>query len=189
MTIENAKRYLENVANKVVVRDNLSFIALYLGLYESFVHSIVDRVEGFLSDGFESGEEGKIKCVHSEAYKRLIKEKAVDFRGNHDVVKATVLWFVEQHVIEKDDYETFLDLKKRRNAYAHELGRVALEGLHEDAGEALANLLALYQRIDKWWINEVEMPTSENVPLEYDRDGVRNMELAQFEVMFDALYR
>lgn len=53
MTMEDAKRYLENVSNKEVVRDNLSFIALYVGLYESFVHSIVDRVEGFLSNGFE----------------------------------------------------------------------------------------------------------------------------------------
>lgn len=188
MTMEDAKRYLENVSNKEVVRDNLSFIALYVGLYESFIHSIVDRVEGFLSDDFEKGKRGKTKYIHSGEYKRLIKERKVDSSGNRDVTKATVLWFVDQHAIKQTDYETFLDLKHRRNSYAHEIGRIALEGLQEDAVEALIKLLTLYQKIDKWWINEIEIPLTMNVPTGYAHEGVRNMELAQFEVMIYALY-
>jgi len=32
---------------------------------------------------------------------------------------------------------------------------------------------SLYNKLDKWWINEIEIPTSaDDIPEDYDRDGV-----------------
>lgn len=34
-------------------------------------------------------------------------------------------------------------------------------------------MMRIYNKLDKWWINEIEIPTSaEVIPEDYDRDGV-----------------
>lgn len=34
-------------------------------------------------------------------------------------------------------------------------------------------MLRIYNKLDKWWINEIEIPTSaDDIPEDYDRDGV-----------------
>ena len=34
-------------------------------------------------------------------------------------------------------------------------------------------MLRIYNKLDKWWINEIEIPTSaENIPEDYDWEGV-----------------
>ena len=47
------------------------------------------------------------------------------------------------------------------------------EGFKESDIELFAQMVSIYTKMDQWWINEIEIPTSaEEIPEDYDRDGV-----------------
>ena len=44
---------------------------------------------------------------------------------------------------------------------------------NENDVELFSNIVHLYQKIDNWWINEIENPTSaDEIPVDYNRDQV-----------------
>ena len=104
-------------------------------------------------------------------------------------MKATMLWFVDEGAITHEDYEVFLRLKNLRNSFAHEMTKHIWDGLYEEHAKAIGQLMNLYRKIEKWWINEVEIPISgEILPNEYDKEGVTSGALITFEMMFNTLY-
>lgn len=47
------------------------------------------------------------------------------------------------------------------------------EGFKESDVKLFSDLLSIYSKLDKWWINEIEIPISgEDVPEDYDRESV-----------------
>ena len=46
-------------------------------------------------------------------------------------------------------------------------------GFCEEDAQLFADMLRIYNKLDKWWINEIEIPTSaDDIQEDYDRDGV-----------------
>lgn len=47
------------------------------------------------------------------------------------------------------------------------------EGFKESDVKLFSDLLSIYSKLDKWWINEIKIPISgEDVPEDYDRESV-----------------
>lgn len=180
---------VRNICDKEVLQLNLSFMALYIGIYESLADTVESRVGSFLSRDSYIDNKGKFRYKPSQTYIDEIKNRPVDDIGNRNILKATMLWFVENGAISSEDYETFLELKELRNSFAHEMGNYMFEGLREKHAKAMRQLMDLYRKIDKWWINEIEIPIAgEMTPGSYDPDDVTSLALQTFQLMIDVLY-
>ena len=132
---------------------------------------------------------GDYKHNYSPEYKRLIVDRRVDDEGNKDKLKASMLWFMEQGAITVGDYQFFCEAKKQRNMFAHELTEVILRNVKEEEIKIFFNLFFLYKKIDKWWINEIEIPCSGDFHSgEYNKDGVESVIVSLFQIMVDVLY-
>jgi len=72
-------------------------------------------VKGFLC-GDVTVEDGKLVHRETPLYKREIKNRRVDEKGNKNALKATMLWFVGQGAMTHEDYGTFLKIKALRDS-------------------------------------------------------------------------
>ena len=179
--------FLRNISDKDTIQEHLTFMALYIALYENFTSTFVDRVMGFLCT--PCLEDGKIKYKETPVYREIIKNRIVDAKGNKDVLRATMLWLQEAGAMSQQDYSDFLSIKSIRNSYAHEMARIILEGVPPDDIQWFSRLLDLYGKVDKWWINQIEIPTSGAcLPGSYEEDGVANLMLCAFSSVIKSLY-
>lgn len=100
-----------------------------------------------------------------------------------------MLWLKEEGAMSQQDYSDFLSIKSIRNSYAHEMARISLEGVPPDDIQWFSRLLDLYGKVDKWWINQIEIPTSGAcLPGSYEEDGVANLMLCAFSSVIKSLY-
>lgn len=86
---------------------------------------------------------------------------------------ASLKWFMDAEAITQEDYDIYQNIRKRRNDIIHELLKILNVGFGEEDAQLFADMLRIYNKLDKWWINEIEIPTSaDDIPKDYDRDGV-----------------
>lgn len=86
-----------------------------------------------------------------------------------NIENASLRWFINADAITEEDYDLYQKLRERRNDITHELLKNLNNGFDETDAELYIMLSKLYQKIDKWWINEIEIPISgEMMPDEYD---------------------
>ena len=178
----------ENICDKNALQTYLSYMGLFIGLYEQMIDMVEERVESFLCNECRF-ENGNIRYVHNEEYKNLIKNRRVDELGNKNTLKAAMLWFQSVGAITEADYNNFLRLKKLRDSYVHKMSDHIWNGLEESEALTIFELLDLYSKIDKWWINEIEIPIDGRfVDGNYDRDGVQSFPLITFKMMLGTMY-
>lgn len=189
MFSKEAADMLFNVIDKETLQGNLSFTAFYIAVYENFAFLIRDRIKSFYTTGFEQTEDGTVREIQSPEYKAKIKNRIVDDKGNKDVLKASVLWLVDNHAFSMDDYDQFLKMKEQRNLFAHQLTDVILRGNTEEEIGLFFDMFLLFQKFDKWWINEIEIPAAgEMSPDEYEHDEVESVLAGLYHLMIDALF-
>lgn len=150
---------LNNIWNKDILQHNLSFLALFIGMYEQFEDKVIENVDCFLNLGCSANDD--THCKKSEYYRQNILNRKVDENGNKNKLKATMLWFVDVGAITPEDYSLFLNIKEARNIYVHQLTKCVVNGISDKDIDMLVQLLNLFYKIDNWWINEIEIPTSE----------------------------
>lgn len=149
---------LNNIWNKDILQHNLSFFALFIGMYEQFEDKVIENVDCFLNLGCSANDD--THCKKSEYYRQNILNRKVDENGNKNKLKATMLWFVDVGAITPEDYSLFLNIKEARNIYVHQLTKCVVNGISDKDIDMLVQLLNLFYKIDNWWINEIEIPTS-----------------------------
>ncbi len=149
---------LNTIWNKDILQHNLSFLALFIGMYEQFEDKVIENVDCFLNLGCSANDD--THCKKSEYYRQNILNRKVDENGNKNKLKATMLWFVDVGAITPEDYSLFLNIKEARNIYVHQLTKCVVNGISDKDIDMLVQLLNLFYKIDNWWINEIEIPTS-----------------------------
>jgi len=176
---------IENLIDSEILKFNLQFISMFVALYENFCEGFKEQVKHFLCDW--EIKDGKEVYTETSNYKKEIKNRVVDDKNNKDVLKATLLWFVDSGAITKLEYDVFLEIKSKRNSYVHEMSKYIYEGIPTSDVNYLVNLMSLYRKLDKWWINEIEMPIS-GISDDYDKEDVKSLSTMTFEIMLDVLF-
>lgn len=180
--------FLQNISDKNTIQNHLTFMALYIALYENFTATFIENVKAFLCD--LSIKDGKLNYRETTLYREKIKNRVIDQNGNKDALKATMLWLQDKGAMSAQDYSDFLQIKSIRNTYAHEMPRLIIEGVPLENIQWFFKLLELYRKLDKWWINEIELPISGIVlPGTYDESNVENAMLSAFKSVIVSLYR
>ena len=179
----------KHICDITTLQENLTAIALFIGLYENMIDLLKERVESFLSDGAAFDSEGNIRYKHTDTYRKAIKQRIVDEKGNKNELKAVMLWFVDVGAISMQEYEQFLKFKDFRNSYAHNMTQHLWDGLSQTDVELLISLYNFYTKIDKWWINEIEIPTScYETARKQEIENVESGSHMIFAMIFQTLY-
>lgn len=155
-----------NILDENILKANVSFAALFVMNYECLKDYIISQVKLFYSHDI-SFENGEIICTESESYKRQVKSL------DRKIENASLKWFIESGAITQEDYNNYQKIRKRRNEITHELLKNLNIGFTEDDVQLFVILTGIYEKVDKWWINEIEIPTSaDKIPEDYDRNAV-----------------
>lgn len=155
-----------NILDENIVKTNVNFAALFVMNYECLKDYVISQVKGFYCDDlyFENDE---AIYIESEAYKQEVRTL------DKQLENASLKWFMESEAITQEDFDNYQKIRKRRNEINHELLKNLNIGFTEDDIKLFVTLTNLYEKIDRWWINEIEIPTSaDEIPEDYDRDGV-----------------
>lgn len=157
---------LENLLDEQTLRSNIEFAALFVLNFESFKEYVVNQVKEFHADSI-TFDDGELRYRESAKYKKEVRslDKNID--------TASLKWFVQAGAITEEEIALYHVCRKRRNDITHELLKNLSLGFYEKDLEIFINMVRLYQKIDNWWINEIEIPTSlEEIPANYDKDQV-----------------
>lgn len=175
------EEFLQNISDKDTIQNHLTFMALYIALYENFKATFVENVKSFLCDlGIKDGE---LNYRETPLYREKVKNR------HKNILIATMLWLQDEGAMSAQDYSDFLKIRSIRNNYAHEMPRLIIEGVPQDDIQWFFKLLELYEKLDKWWIDEIEIPASgEFLPGTYDENDVENLMLSAFKCVIASLY-
>ena len=179
--------WLNNITDKNILQDNLTFASLYIAVYEHMTDYVVSNLKSFLCDSVI--KDGKEYYFETDVYKNEIKNRIVDNKGNKDVTKSSFLWLVDNGAITQADYQCFIDAKLLRNKYAHELTSVIYQGIAETEIKLFFDMFEIYQKIGKWYFINIEAPIlGEDLPDNVDLLQVQTSASVMFEMILDVLY-
>lgn len=180
--------WLENIVNKEALQENLTFASLFIAVYEHVVDYAIDHVKSLLCD--LSLCDGKEHWEETECYKKEIRNRIVDEKGNKDITKASFLWLVDNDAISSIDYERFLEIKAVRNKYAHELMTVIFEGVSDAEIKLLIEMCMLLQKVGRWFYVNVDAPImGYELPENEEPDDILPAGSVILQIMLDILYR
>src|SRR5260221_3362925 len=145
----DAQKSWENLLDPKVLRPNLIMASIYIAAFEILKNSIIDRIKDFYMVGFDQTGPHFDPKYQFEVLAR-----------NSSPVYASLDWLKESHAIEDDDISTFEKVKTYRNNLANELPRILQRGIPSEMPEHFAEMVALLDKIERWWIVNVEIPTN-----------------------------
>ena len=144
-----------NILNEDILKSNINFAALFVLNFECLKDYIITQPGDFYSD--VAIKDGKLCCEETEEYKKEVRSL------EKNIENASLCWFMNADAITEEDYNLYQELRERRNDITHELLKNLNNGFNETDAKLYVKLLELYQKIDNWWINEIEIPISGEV--------------------------
>jgi hypothetical protein len=159
------------------LRPNLILASLYIAAFEILKNSIIERIRDFYITGFN--ENGWI--IDPEYEKRVFsKDKSTTY--------ASLKWLLESHAINDDDIDKFNKVKECRNLLAHEITKFLAKGLPPEFPVCFDDMVALVDKIEKWWIVNVEIPLNSDLAEkadEIDESGIVPGPIMSLRMMVD----
>ena len=156
----------ENILDENILKYNVSFAAIFVLNYECLKDYVINQVRDFYSDNVKWDGDNSIS-EETAKYKKEVRSL------DKNIENASLMWFLQLNVITEDDFEKYQVIRKRRNDITHELLKNLNDGFTENDAKLFGDMLEIYNKIDKWWINEINIPIAGNdIPEDYDRDGV-----------------
>ena len=156
----------KNILDENILKYNVSFAAIFVLNYECLKDYIINQVRDFYSD---NGKWDGDNYMSEETAKYKKEVRALD----KNIENASLKWFLQLDVITVDDFEKYQVIRKRRNDITHKLLKNLNDGFTENDIKLFGDMLEIYNKIDKWWINEIEIPiTGNDIPEDYNRNEV-----------------
>ncbi len=152
----------ENFLNPDIIRPSLIIASLYIAAYELLKNTVVDRIKTFFMVGIDQHGVQIDSEYASEVQSR-----------NASPTYASLDWLKEMKAIDENDVEVFERVKKTRNCLAHEIVNLLTRGLPPDLHIRFSEMVALIDKIEKWWIVNVEIPVNPDFDgKDIDTDGI-----------------
>lgn len=156
----------KNILDEDILKTNINFAAVFVMNYECLKEFVIERIRGFYSEHFCLND-NRIVCEESDTYKE--KVRALD----KNLENASLKWLIDAGTITKEDYNTYQKIRRRRNDITHQLLKNLNVGFGKEDAQLFADMFRIYNKLDKWWINEIEISIlGDDIPEDYDRDGV-----------------
>ncbi len=170
-----------NLLDEDILKANINFAALFVLNFECLKDYIVTQPKTFYSD--VEIKDGELYCEETEEYKKEVRSL------EKNIENASLRWFVNAEAITEEEYNLYQELRRKRNDITHELLKNLNNGFNQADAKLYVKLLELYQKIDKWWINEIEIPISgELLPDEYDPEQVFGGQAMILSIINDIIF-
>lgn len=164
-----------------MLKEKLILISLFIAVYENFKNTIVINVKYFYWSGYENGKE------YFDYYERDVLNK-IKSKQNRQI-KATLRWLKEAGAMTEEDEQSFIKITDMRNVLVHNMSSTLYEGLPDDIEELYLTMLRLFEKITKWWICQIEIPTNPDInPEKYENvswDEVTSVNLEFLKIISD----
>lgn len=156
----------KNILDEDNLKSNVNFAAMFVLNFECLKDYVVSQIRDFYSDSFHFENE-KLICNESKAYKDHVRTL------DKNIENASLKWFIQSGAITQHDFDDYQKIRKRRNDITHEFLKNLNDGFSGNDKNLFDKMITIYTKIDKWWINEIEIPTSaEDISADYDRENV-----------------
>lgn len=159
--LEHAFQMLSNISNGNILRSNIQTASLFVLFFESFKDFAVNSLKNCYCYDELRIDNGRITAKESDTYKKEVRSF-----NRKDALAASLCWYKEAGALSDQDVQTLLNIRMRRNILVHELHSVLLTGLTPQDKEMLDQLISLYQKLDFWWLENIEIPTREGIEAE-----------------------
>ncbi len=147
----------KNILDRDVLKDSIQMIALFITVYEMLEDTIISRPKDFFTvvDWDE-----KAKKEYSKRVLSLYDPQTCPGipQQRKDLI-SSLIWFKNLGAIDDNDIKVFADFKKLRNTLVHEMLSSMAEG-GAKLTDQFVHLYALFCKIERWWIVEIEIPIS-----------------------------
>ncbi len=154
-------KQFKKIFDPKIVKQNLILSSLFLTAFELLNSSIVDRVRSFYTNEIKNG-----KMIPAQEYKTKVLERKID--GKENLFNSSCLWWVEENVISKDEYEELKEIKDHRNDIAHRIQEIIVD-IDKDVNISyFLRIKELLRKIENWWVLEFEVtmnPDFDNVEI------------------------
>jgi hypothetical protein len=144
----NAQNSWLKLLNPDELRPTLIAASVYIATFESLKATITDRLKDFYTKGFDE----KGWRVDPNYTVRVLSR-------NSSPTHASLDWLKEMNAIDDADIATYGRVKDLRNVLAHGLLSVISDGLPAEFAERLTEMATLLDKIERWWIVNVEIAT------------------------------
>jgi hypothetical protein len=152
--------------NPDIARPKLIAAGLFLLGHEMLYDSIKRHPFEFFANSWTT--EG---TVQSDRYRAEVL--ALDPKGKNDALRGSIAWLRKADVITGEDEAAIETLTDARNRLAHEMATMFHSATPPAFVEHFATLVSLVQKIEKWWIVNVELATDPDFDgEEIDEDGI-----------------
>ena len=162
---------------------NFMVSSLFITAYDLLKNSIISQIESFYTFGFN--ENG---FILDEKYKKDVLE--LDYKK--DKLRGSILWLMNNNIITNDDKNMFEEIREHRNLLAHETLKILTDSEKEINIDLLVNIKKLLQKIDQWFILEVELPTDPDMTKEkydsIDRENVKSMSMIYLDYLMHIIF-
>ncbi len=155
----------EAFLNPDIIRPKLISAGLFLVGHEMLLDTIKRHPLSFFSDGWNI--DGP---VPGPKYKKEVLAR--DPQGKNDAKRGSIAWLRIMDVITADDEADIKKVDHARNEVAHEMTAIVSGSMPPSFAEHFETLLSLVQKIEKWWIVNVELSTDPEFNGEFDEDGI-----------------
>lgn len=141
------------------LKNNLIYLSLFITSFEHFKSRIYELPYNFFADEFDKhGAKKSNKYIDEVESKSKYK------------IEASLLWFQDMGAINKDDITIYHKIRKHRNDIVHNLTNYLSESEKELNSDLYVELINLFNKIEKWWIVNIEIPTdpsyTDSIPTE-----------------------
>lgn len=167
--MDSYKEQWANILDPEILKNNLEFLSLYISLYEKLEDTIISRIKDF----YTTIDFNEIE-YNNEVLNLYDHKKCPKINKQCKSLISSLIWLLNSNVITESDINLISELKKERNKLTHEMFDLLNQGLPKDVHRRFLAMIGLFNQIEKWWIVEVEIPTScefDN-PNEIDYDNV-----------------
>ncbi|MGD1276663.1 MAG: hypothetical protein ABR964_05500 [Tepidisphaeraceae bacterium] len=165
----------EKLLNPDSLKQQLLAGGIYLAAYEMFKRSLVRRPRDFFWSGLANG-----KDVVDPKY----QIEVVSLDKKH-IYHASALWWERQGVLTADDVLLTETIREHRDEIAHDIPRFLGTADGVIRLDLLSGILATLSKIDKWWIQQVEIPANPDFDgiTEEELDGAASLSMVFLSIM------
>jgi hypothetical protein len=139
----------ETFLNPAILRPTLIIASVYIAAFELLKAAITDQIRSFYTSGFDQN-----------GWRIGPKYQSEVLSKNPSPVYASLEWLKEAKAIDDADVAAFKRVKKLRNELVHTLTQLLSQGLPADLAERFSEMVSLLDKIERWWIVNVEIPTN-----------------------------
>lgn len=176
----------KNIFDKDILRGSVNIIALYITVYELLEDTIISRPKDFYT--IVEFDDRARQQYEQEVLVLYDKEACPGINTKNKALIASLLWFKNNETIDDHDIQVFAESRKIRNKITHEMYNAIVEG-GSTIIEQFLLLYNLFCKIERWWVLEIEVPITDEIPAdaEIDVNGVMSGNMVVLNVIMDIL--